>query len=88
MNEAAEKVIEFIFQTLKLSEIEGFTNPNNKKSIKILEKLNFKRLSEAEQVVPDYIIYSLKSNLWNEICFFICYLHAPFQFAPRMQKLF
>jgi len=64
MKEAAERVIDFVFQILNLNEIDGYTHPANSKSIKILERLKFRKLPESDQVVSEYIIYSLtKSDL-------------------------
>ena len=57
MHEAAQCVIDFVFHTMKFTQIEGFTNPANANSIKLLEKLKFEL--SPDQDVPNYLIYSL-----------------------------
>ena len=64
MQEAFVKVIEYGFEKLQLKTIEAWLNVNNLRSIKILEKNNFKRDLEAENKMDkteytEMIIYSL-----------------------------
>jgi ribosomal-protein-alanine N-acetyltransferase len=65
MQEAFEKVVEYVLENLKLKTIEAWVNANNFRSIKILEKNNFKRDNVAENKMDktenaDMIIYSLE----------------------------
>jgi len=65
MQEAFTKVLEYGFENLKLKTVEAWLHTNNLRSIKILEKNNFKRDSDAETKMDktenvDMIIYSLK----------------------------
>ncbi|MGV3527272.1 MAG: GNAT family N-acetyltransferase [Flavisolibacter sp.] len=48
MQEAASKVIAFAFQYLVLHTIDACTHPENLGSIRLLEKLNFKRHSVVD----------------------------------------
>lgn len=41
MKEAAEKIIDFVFNILQLKKIEAFTHIENRDSTKLLEKLGF-----------------------------------------------
>ncbi|MCB9249885.1 MAG: GNAT family N-acetyltransferase [Ignavibacteriales bacterium] len=56
MSESLLKVIEFGFANFGLHSIEGNVNPENKNSIKILEKFGFKRKLILEK------IFSIKAN--------------------------
>jgi ribosomal-protein-alanine N-acetyltransferase len=65
MQEALTKVIEFGFNTFRLHSIEGNVNPNNLSSLKLLEKLGFKREAYFREdylfngKFLDSVIYSL-----------------------------
>ncbi len=50
MNEALKKIIEFGFDQLKLSSIEAFTNAQNTGSIKLLQKHNFKLITQKANI--------------------------------------
>jgi ribosomal-protein-alanine N-acetyltransferase len=49
MQEAALKVIHFGFQHVGLKSIEAYTHSENQSSTRLLEKLNFKRESAADE---------------------------------------
>jgi [ribosomal protein S5]-alanine N-acetyltransferase len=59
MKEAAEKVIDYVFETVKLQKIEAFTHIDNQQSTKLLEKLGFKKSTDAFTENPDYISFTL-----------------------------
>lgn len=62
MIEAAEKVIDYAFQTLQLQKILAFTHNDNLNSTKLLTKLNFiKSLEDKEN--PGFSIYSLAHSI-------------------------
>lgn len=65
MREALPKVIQYGFSTMQLQTIEGWTNAENHNSIKILEKNNFRRDSDAEKKAMEglgnMVIYSLRN---------------------------
>ena len=48
MHEALKKIIEFIFHTLGLENIEAFTHKDNKSSTGLLQKLNFTQTSNID----------------------------------------
>lgn len=58
MQEALTKVIEYGFETLKLSSIDAYPHPDNTKSIKLLERNGFLYNRKSENTV----IYSLVNN--------------------------
>src|SRR6476469_1766781 len=57
MKEAAEKVIDYAFQTLQFQKIIAFTHNANQNSTKLLTKFNFKKSIEAEIENPDFSIF-------------------------------
>ncbi len=59
MTEAAKKVIDYAFQTMQFQKIVAFTHKNNQHSTKLLEKLDFKKSSEADKENPDLNIFTL-----------------------------
>jgi ribosomal-protein-alanine N-acetyltransferase len=59
MQEATTEVIDFGFQNIGLKSIEAFTHSENQSSTRLLEKLNFKRDSSAED---NFIIFKLTSS--------------------------
>ncbi len=59
MQEAAQKVIDFVFQTLKFKKILAFTHYENKKSTKLLLKLNFLKSIEKDKENPKITIFTL-----------------------------
>ena len=65
MKEAAEKVIDYAFQTMQLQKIEAFTHNGNQNSTKLLEKFNFKKSINANKENPDYNIFTLTNTIDN-----------------------
>lgn len=59
MKEAAEKIIDFVFNTLQIEKIEAFTHIENGGSTKLLEKLGFKKTAELDKENPDYCVFAL-----------------------------
>jgi ribosomal-protein-alanine N-acetyltransferase len=59
MQEAISKVIHFGFQHVRLNSIEAYTHSENKSSTRLLEKLNFKRDSAADE---NFGIFKLTHN--------------------------
>ena len=57
MKEAAEKVIDYAFQTLHFQKITAFTHNDNQNSTKLLTKFNF--IKEADKENPDFSIFTL-----------------------------
>lgn len=68
MQEAIKAVIEYGFQSMKLQLIEAFPNPNNAKSINLLERNNFIRganfieTDSSNGYILERVIYSLKNK--------------------------
>ena len=54
MKEAAGKVIEYAVQTMKMQRIEAFSHKDNHGSLRLLEKLGFKKATDAD---PDYCVF-------------------------------
>jgi ribosomal-protein-alanine N-acetyltransferase len=59
MKEAAEKVIDYAFNTIKVKKIEAFFHRDNQSSIKLLEKFSFRNSNEPDKTNPDLICYHL-----------------------------
>ena len=59
MQEAASKVIDFGIQHIGLNSIEAYTHAGNESSTRLLEKLNFKRDSAADE---NFTIFKLTHN--------------------------
>ena len=74
MQEALTTVIYYGFENMKVHTLNAYTNPNNLKSIKLLEKNNFiKKVefkdntsTEGEGEVSNMVIYTLHNN--NRSC--------------------
>jgi len=72
MKEALLKVIEYGFNQLNLQSIKAFTHPENKKSIKLLEKLHFTRdlntenEFEAKGINIPEIIFSIQNIIMSD----------------------
>jgi len=69
MKAALTKVLDYAFNEMKLQNIEGFANESNSKSIKLMEKFNFKRDKELETKIAKWdkefrnmVIYQLAVN--------------------------
>ncbi|HEU4632827.1 MAG TPA: GNAT family N-acetyltransferase [Flavisolibacter sp.] len=71
MQEAILSVIQYGFQTIQLKTIDAWLHEGNDKSIRLLEKNNFKRNRSAEAGIPGeeqsegLIIYSLKNSAFG-----------------------
>jgi len=65
MKEAAEKVIDHAFNTIKVQKIEAFLHRDNQSSIKLLEKLSFRNSNEPDKTNPDLICYHLTNSIDN-----------------------
>jgi ribosomal-protein-alanine N-acetyltransferase len=61
MQEAAEKVIEYGFKTMKLNFIDAHLHAKNEKSLKLLERNRFVFEKEEKNVV----VYSLGKSAWT-----------------------
>lgn len=62
MKEATEKVIDYVFQTMRIQKIEAFTHNGNRNSTKLLEKLDFIKSPEADNENPDFNIFTLTNS--------------------------
>jgi [ribosomal protein S5]-alanine N-acetyltransferase len=59
MQEVIPRVIQFGFEEMRLQTIEAELSPRNLKSIRLLEKDNFK-LAEVNEENPDSVVYALR----------------------------
>jgi ribosomal-protein-alanine N-acetyltransferase len=59
MKEAAEKVIDYAFETLQFQKIVACTHNGNQHSTKLLTKLNFVKSIEANKENPDFSMFTL-----------------------------
>ena len=59
MKEAAEKVIDYAFNTIKVKKIEAFLHKDNQGSINLLEKLSFRNSNKPDETNPELIGYHL-----------------------------
>jgi ribosomal-protein-alanine N-acetyltransferase len=65
MQEAVTAVIEYGFKTMKLRLIEGVVDPNNARSIKLMEKNNFRLVTNTrnsnpdDENIPNTVVYEL-----------------------------
>ena len=62
MKEAAEKVIDYAFNTIQIQKIEAFLHRDNQSSIKLLEKFSFRNSNEPDETNPDLICYYLTNS--------------------------
>ena len=65
MKEAAEKVLDYAFNTIKVQKIEASFHRDNQRSIKLLEKLLFKNSNEFDKTNPELIRYHLTNPFYN-----------------------
>jgi len=65
MKEAAEKVIDYAFNTIKVQKIEAFFHRDNQRSIKLLEKLSFTNSNEPDTTNPELICFYLTNSIDN-----------------------
>ena len=59
MKEAAQVVIDYVFQTLKFKNIFAFTHYDNQHSTRLLSKFNFVKSIETVKENPDLNIFTL-----------------------------
>jgi [ribosomal protein S5]-alanine N-acetyltransferase len=59
MQEAVQVVIDYVFQTLKFSNLLAFTHCENQSSTKILSKFNFVKFIETDKENSDLVIFTL-----------------------------
>jgi [ribosomal protein S5]-alanine N-acetyltransferase len=62
MKEAAEKVIGYAFNTIKVQKIEAFLHKDNQSSINLLEKLLFINPTNPDETNPELICYELTNS--------------------------
>ena len=62
MKEAAEKVIDYAFNTIKVQKIEACLHRDNQRSVKLLKKLSFRNSNEPDKTNPDLICYHLANS--------------------------
>lgn len=62
MQEAAQIVIDYVFQTLKFEKILAFTHCGNQNSTNLLTKLKFVKSVETSKANPDLTIFTLTQN--------------------------
>lgn len=62
MKEAAEKVIEYAFNTIKVQRIEAFFHRDNQRSVKLLEKCLFRNSNDPDKTDPNLIYYHLTNS--------------------------
>ena len=65
MKEAAEKVIDYAFNTIKVQKIEAFLHRDNQSSIKLLDKFSFRNSNELDKANPELICYQLTNSIDN-----------------------
>ena len=65
MMEAAEKVIDYAFNTIKVQKIEAFIHNHNQRSIRLLEKFSFKHLNEPDKTNAELTGYHLTNSIDN-----------------------
>ena len=63
MKEAAEKVIDYAFNTIKVQNIEALLHRDNYRSIKLLERLSFRNSNEPDSTNPELICYNLANPI-------------------------
>ena len=65
MKEAAEKVIDYAFNTIKVQKIEASLHRDNQSSKKLLDKFSFKQSNEPDKANPELICYDLTNLIDN-----------------------
>ena len=61
MQEAADKVIDYAFNTIGVQKIEAFFHKDNQRSIKLLERFSFRDSNVPDKTDPDVICYYLNN---------------------------
>lgn len=65
MKDAAEKVIDYAFNSIQVQEIEAFLHSDNQRSIKLLEKLSFRNSNKPDKTSPELICFHLTNSIYN-----------------------
>lgn len=63
MKEAAEKVIDYAFNTLKVVKIEAWFHRDNLRSLNLLEKLSFSNSKQTDEENPELTGYYLTNRV-------------------------
>jgi RimJ/RimL family protein N-acetyltransferase len=63
MTEAAEQVIDYAFNIIKVREIEASLHKDNQRSIMLLKKFSFRNSIEPDKANSDLIYYHLKNPI-------------------------
>ena len=63
MKEAAEKVVDYAFNTIKVQKIEAIFHRDNQRSINLLEKLLFRNSNESDKTNPELVCYNLTNSI-------------------------
>jgi ribosomal-protein-alanine N-acetyltransferase len=59
MKEAAQKVIDYAFNTIQVQKIEAFIHRDNHDSIKLVEKLTFTNSDKPDKTNPELVCFHL-----------------------------
>src|SRR6185295_8467157 len=62
MKEAAEKIVDYAFNTIKVQKIEAIFHRDNQRSVNLLEKLLFRNSNKPDKTNPDLICYHLTAS--------------------------
>ena len=65
MKEAADKVIDYAFETLQVEKLIACTHKQNQRSSKLLTKLHFVQSINAYNTSPGYNIFILTRSKWQ-----------------------
>lgn len=65
MKEAAQKVIDYAFNSIQVQKIEAFFHRDNQNSIKLLEKLSFSNSNEPDPADPELVCFHLENSIDN-----------------------
>jgi len=65
MKEAAQKVIDYAFNTIQVQKIEAFIHRDNQNSIKLLEKLSFSNSNGPDKIDPELVCFHLTNSIDN-----------------------
>ncbi|MGN6602740.1 MAG: GNAT family N-acetyltransferase [Ginsengibacter sp.] len=63
MKEAAEKVIDYAFNTLNVQKIEAWFHRDNQRSVNLLEKLSFSNSNQPDEENPELTGYYLTNRV-------------------------
>lgn len=65
MKEAAEIIIDYAFNTIKVQKIEALFHRDNQRSINLLKKMLFRNSNESDKVNPELVCYYLTNPVDN-----------------------